>query len=121
MGNIDIKQEVRLLVATQFTYPQQQEALRMKIETLIEKVLADDRTGPIRCPTCGEGLYLPGQMDIALFAQKEFRDKWKARIQRETAEECAKMAESCHDAHGGVFTRGCAEAIRGWVRTWGDK
>jgi hypothetical protein len=109
---LDVKQEVRALMEQQFAYPQQEDGFRIKLETLIEKILADERTGPMKCPECGTGFYLPGQMDIALFAQKEFRDGWKARIERETAEKCAAIAAGCFDAHDGVFSSGCAAAIR---------
>jgi hypothetical protein len=111
VGVINIGQEVRFLIEGQFTHPQQEDGFRIKIEALIEKILADERTGPTKCPECGAGFYLPGQMDIALFAQREFRDKWKARIERETAEKCAALAAGCFDAHGGVFSGGCSAAI----------
>jgi hypothetical protein len=109
---LDIKQEVRALMMRQFAYPQQEDGFRIKLEALVEKILADERTGPTKCPVCGEGFYLPGQMDIALFAQREFRDRWKARIVCETAEECAKVAAGCFDSHSGVFSGACAAAIR---------
>ena len=45
------------------------------------KMMQAGATGePITCPTCGERFHTPGNLDIALSADKEWRKKFAARL-----------------------------------------